>query len=475
MFSPAARGVRGAAAKAAVANAAPPPSVTAVARPAPYATERDFIDALYHPHTVLSGLAMTAVVVLGYLWLHSTDEGTNVKLGGAAAVVCFLFFAATHFPDGIMVRPHPVLWRVVGGIALMYLLLVVFLFFQDLPTIRRILAFYDPELRYQLPERSYAEDCRMSTETDPHKWWSTIMDEFILAHAMGYWAKTLVLRDWRIVTAVSVGFEVLEVTFQHWLPNFKECWWDHIIADVLICNAGGTLLGILTLRLIGAKRYHWVKVSDIPGIAGKAGRLLRQFTPRQLDSYEWGMFTSLKRFSQVMLLLTVMFVQEMNCFIIKYVLWQEPKHHLVIGRLAFWGILALPGLREFYDFITVPTVKRLGTIAWIGAFALFFETLWMLKMVREGNYFRVAFPPHILVPWVASVASFATWIVLYFSMPSTVRRSGVVGFLLNVLFYSVFAWLLAVCVMGNPDTKFLQQEFDTLVRPLCDVLSSGWC
>jgi hypothetical protein len=35
---------------------------------------------------------------------------------------------------------------------------------------------------------------------------------------------------------VSVMFELMELTFQHWLPNFNECWWDSWILDVLICN-----------------------------------------------------------------------------------------------------------------------------------------------------------------------------------------------------------------------------------------------
>ena len=43
-------------------------------------------------------------------------------------------------------------------------------------------------------------------------------------------------------------FEFLEYSLEHQLPNFSECWWDHWILDVLICNGGGTVLGLLTLR-----------------------------------------------------------------------------------------------------------------------------------------------------------------------------------------------------------------------------------
>lgn len=28
----------------------------------------------------------------------------------------------------------------------------------------------------------------------------------------------------------------MELTFQHMLPNFNECWWDSWILDVAVCN-----------------------------------------------------------------------------------------------------------------------------------------------------------------------------------------------------------------------------------------------
>jgi hypothetical protein len=26
----------------------------------------------------------------------------------------------------------------------------------------------------------------------------------------------------------SIGFEILEYSLEHQLPNFSECWWDHV-------------------------------------------------------------------------------------------------------------------------------------------------------------------------------------------------------------------------------------------------------
>ena len=48
-------------------------------------------------------------------------------------------------------------------------------------------------------------------------------------------------------------FEFLEYSLEHQLPNFSECWWDHWILDVLLCNAVGTILGVYTLRWLSMK------------------------------------------------------------------------------------------------------------------------------------------------------------------------------------------------------------------------------
>lgn len=79
------------------------------------------------------------------------------------------------------------------------------------------------------------------------------LDIFILGHFFGWWCKAILFRHAGISWAVSVGFELVELSFQHWLPNFYECWWDHIILDVLVCNAVGIVLGTLTCRYFSMK------------------------------------------------------------------------------------------------------------------------------------------------------------------------------------------------------------------------------
>jgi hypothetical protein len=109
-----------------------------------------------------------------------------------------------------------------------------------------------------------------------------VNDEFVLAHVVGWFAKTLLLRDAYLCLFLSIMFEIWEMTFQHQLPNFAECWWDHVrthrspicdhlieakrcadthlarffvernqvILDILICNNIGIIVGMLTCRYL---------------------------------------------------------------------------------------------------------------------------------------------------------------------------------------------------------------------------------
>lgn len=107
----------------------------------------------------------------------------------------------------------------------------------------------------RLEEKSYGNACLIydpSMPEDPfHNVWSKL-DMFVPTHFFGWWLKTIVLRDWWLCTVISIMFEILEYTlevslvgregtldkriyicfffkfWQHQLPNFSECWWDHV-------------------------------------------------------------------------------------------------------------------------------------------------------------------------------------------------------------------------------------------------------
>lgn len=437
----------------------------------PWAREMDFSDYAYTPHTalVLVLLLMSLLLMLQYYTEDKADIVANVKLGLFAACFIFIGFGAVHLPDSLMVRPHPAVWRTVLACGILYLLFLTFMLFQNLDTTRRIMESYDPALRHPLPDRAYAEDCRMSTPEQPWLFASTAFDVFILAHSIGYVAKTLILRDWRMVLVVSVGFEVVEVTFQHLLPNFRECWWDHVLLDIFLCNGGGMLLGLWLLHLLKAKQYQWTALREIPTVRGKARRVLSQFGPRSFQQFHWNIFESPKRFFQVLGITALMLLQELNCFTMKAILRMSPSHHLVTARLALWGFLAMPGMREYYEYMSNPRIRRIGTTAWVTTLGLIVETIWIAKMAVEGNYFvDASMPTHIAVPWMAAITLFVTWLVLFFAvLPPQQRREkrGMFYRAVNILFYGALLCILGLFLMGLPDLQIGRASFEQWMAP----------
>ncbi|KAE9450972.1 hypothetical protein C3L33_17128, partial [Rhododendron williamsianum] len=121
-------------------------------------------------------------------------------------------------------------------------LIVSFSFFdfQNRDDARQFMKFLHPDLGVELPERSYGADCRIYMPENPtnrfKNVYDTLFDEFVLAHIFGWWGKAIMFRNQPLLWVLSIGFELMELTFRHMLPNFNECWWDSIVLDILICN-----------------------------------------------------------------------------------------------------------------------------------------------------------------------------------------------------------------------------------------------
>lgn len=50
------------------------------------------------------------------------------------------------------------------------------------------------------------------------------------------------IRDWWMCMIISVMFEFLEYSLEHQLPNFSECWWDHVSKTQQIHSVNQTSL-----------------------------------------------------------------------------------------------------------------------------------------------------------------------------------------------------------------------------------------
>ncbi|MCO5588877.1 hypothetical protein L7F22_042838 [Adiantum nelumboides] len=91
------------------------------------------------------------------------DSATNVYRGIWAMIAVFLGYCLLQAPPTILIRPHPSVWRLVHGIAVVYLVFLSFILFQARDDARQFMKLLHKDLGVELPEKSYGSDCRLYT------------------------------------------------------------------------------------------------------------------------------------------------------------------------------------------------------------------------------------------------------------------------------------------------------------------------
>lgn len=378
----------------------------------------------YRPRSIIALLVGAAFLVYasGALQLDGADSERghteNVKRGLWATVVVYLGYALMQAPTTILIRPHPAIWRLVHGLAVVYLVFCTYLLFQTADDARQFLRHLHPDLGRDLGERSYGTDCRIYTPENPtNKFknvYDTVFDEFVIAHALGWYCKAIMYRNQLLLWMLSVGFELMEQTFNHLLPNFNECWWDSILLDVLLCNWLGIWLGMKTVRYFDGKTYEWVGVSKQPTIMGRLKRGISQFSPATWERDQWNMLSGPKRFAQVLVLVAGSLTVELNAFFLKFCLWIPPTNPLNTYRLILWCLIANPAIREYNFFLqNRTTVQKLGSMCWLSLALCVVETLISIKFGR-GMYPK-PMPPIIFRAWVMTGTTLCIFLLLWYA------------------------------------------------------------
>ncbi|KAJ3596403.1 hypothetical protein NHX12_002810 [Muraenolepis orangiensis] len=276
---------------------------------------------------------------------------------------------------------------------------------------RHFMKFIDPKLGVPLPERDYGGNCLVydpGNTTDPfHNLWDK-MDGFVPAHFLGWYIKTLMIRDWWMCMIISVMFEFLEYSLEHQLPNFSECWWDHWIMDVLLCNSLGIYCGMKTLGWLSMKPYQWQGLWNIPTYKGKIKRIAFQFTPYSWVNFEWKPASNLRRWLAVLGIIFMFLLAELNTFYLKFVLWMPPEHCLVLLRLVFFVNVGGVAMREIYDFMDDPKFhKKLGQQAWLVAAITVTEFLIVVKY--DFKTIMLPIPFFVTQCWFLGIFLILSW------------------------------------------------------------------
>lgn len=126
----------------------------------------------YKPHTITFLLIGACFLVCesGVLDPEGSAENdivTSVKRGVRAMITVFLAYCLLQAPSTVLSRPHPAIWRLVHGMAVIYLTALTFLLFQRRDDARHFMRYLHRDLGVELPERSYGADCRIYMPENP--------------------------------------------------------------------------------------------------------------------------------------------------------------------------------------------------------------------------------------------------------------------------------------------------------------------
>lgn len=75
--------------------------------------------------------------------MAATDR--NIYDGLLGTLALFLVVSALAFPNGPFIRPHPVLWRIIFGLSVVYLMILQFTLFQTYEDVKKVLTWLDPK------------------------------------------------------------------------------------------------------------------------------------------------------------------------------------------------------------------------------------------------------------------------------------------------------------------------------------------
>ena len=100
---------------------------------------------------------------------------------------------------------------------------------------------------------NYVKDCALT--------WKNFYEDFdhyYLVHWLDYFVITFLFRDPVICHFWQLWYEIIEISTEHRMPHFAECWWDHIIVDICLSNIPAIMCGMWCVDYFGLRRFDWL-------------------------------------------------------------------------------------------------------------------------------------------------------------------------------------------------------------------------
>jgi len=231
---------------------------------------------------------------------------TDIRMAALGTNIFLIYIGILVLPKPSIYRPHPLFWRTIQSLAFTYLINIIFLLFFSYENIKYILTeVIDPNLKNTNLDRDYALDCRIYTPENPNSNFANILpcfDVYITCHFFGWLVKSGIFRNQVFGWFLGIGFELLELTFKNWLPNFNECWWDSLLLDLFGMNLLGMIVGNWIINTFEITKYHWFMEPDNEmEKMTNIQKLKYFFTARKVykESGKWHILSSARNFLHV--------------------------------------------------------------------------------------------------------------------------------------------------------------------------------
>lgn len=297
-------------------------------------------------------------------------------------------------------------WRMMASLANIYLCFIIFMLHQRPETGRQIWGLLDPSLNQPVTEEmhTYDDHCEFHLSNI----WDNL-DHYFAVHWCNWYLASFVIRDAYILHLWSFLDEIVELSWQHILPHFRECWWDHIILDIIMANTPAIFLGLATIKYLGWTEHDWF---------GRKGK--KSF-------WEWEIWNCHRRFGGFSYMFILLLIHFLTGFFLINMFLIPPKHFFPIARLLLWFGLGRIAFREgWQDISTWNTYERKenvveGRYRWLCVGTLTTEAILCYKYRKgTGNIMYGPTPLYISLPWAIYLGfTIFFWLYLRFKPGAT--------------------------------------------------------
>lgn len=332
---------------------------------------------------------------------------SNIRMASFLANLVMIYLGVLFLPEPSKKRPFPLFWKVVQSAAFAYAINVLLWLCFSKENLQNVLkVVYDGKLGQPLGEKSYADDCRIITPENPKGYFYNItssMDMFVAAHFLGWMFKMWIFRNSTMAWFLSIGFEVMEWTMEVWLPNFKECWWDHFLFDMFGCNLIGMLIGSWTMKKFNMRKMNWFMERTEKWDSMNWWQQAKYiFTSREdyIKEDKWHWLSELWTFNAVVWFWVMNLYLDLSYFYNKAMLEIPPPHWLCSVRIWILAFFAILAANDYYDYVVSRKCNSMTLPVFLIHVIMILEGALFLKNIRS-DLFETPVHYHIKLFWIS--------------------------------------------------------------------------